>query len=579
MSDLHNESLSQEVERNTLADLLPVLNEADLQRMLQLLDQAACAAVVDDTGIIVHASREFAGKLKADRQDLVGKLYGDIINTQGSSAPFDGEYQHFNLPDKGTAKRKDGSRIYFEIKSTPLEFKDNQRKGNLLLHFDVSALIAAEDKFEKLAKIDPLTKLKNRKQFQREVNNAVFGREAITLLFINLDRFKYYNDTLGHFTGDALILSISKALQKLETKHFRVYRYAGDEFAVLLRGVHHEEAAANFAQRVMKVFAKPFSIQTKELKVSASIGISRFPGGASTAAELIQQATTAMQSAKEMGRDSYKSYAPQLTTKYDQKLLIEKKLRHALELRSFELFYQPQVDLKNQQVVGAEALLRWHDKELGTLPPDVFIPIAEKSGLIIQIGDWVLEEACREAKTWADNGQALRVGVNISPLQFQRPDFVNKVKKVLQRTGLDPSLLDLEITENDLLYHQEESLDTLRRLKAEGIRISIDDFGTGYSSLSYLRQFPVDTLKIDKSFIKDVLMNKKDQAIVTSIIQLAHNMKMRVIAEGVETKNMLPFLFEQQCDEMQGFLYSRPVPAASLAEYMEASRSAQLFVN
>lgn len=440
----------------------------------------------------------------------------------------------------------------------------------------MTLLNKAEEMINELVTLDLATGLRNRKQFDQDLAKYVRKTESstqkIAILFLDLDRFKFYNDTLGHVTGDKLIEAISKELKLFENSDVSVYRYDGDEFTILINESGADNVSVELAKTILNRFLKPFIVRENELFITASIGIARCPETGTTASQLVQQAEAAMHYAKERGKGDYQLYFPSLKTHHTEKLIIETRLREALGGASFTLSYQPQIDLKSKQVVGVEALIRWEDNVLGNVSPVEFIPVAEETGLIVQIGDWVLQEACQQAKVWYDQGCRLRIGVNISPIQFQRPDFVEKVKAILQQTGLPPKFLDLEITENDLLYNRDECYKTLKCLKESGIKISIDDFGTGYSSLSYLRRFPIDTLKIDKSFIKDVIQNINDQAIVTSIIQLAHNMNMRVIAEGVETSDMMVFLNDRECDEMQGFLYSMPLKKGDVVPFITDNR-------
>lgn len=560
------------------AEIVQALSVNGRNQLLDWMGESVSAVTINQAGGIDFISRQLADKLEWKAEDLVGKQFSLLSqeNTPGISFP---EIEKSTGEKRCLLFSASGKKLHFQWTNISLEFTDASLQGEMFLLEDVTELAAAALKLKQSRNIDNLSGLKNRDQFQKDVCRLVSSRNPCSIVFIDLDRFKYYNDTLGHFTGDQLLTEIACRMESQESDAAKLYRYGGDEFALLLEGRLRKTEAAEAAVEVLHLFDAPFRIENKELAITVSIGISCFTGGEEQAEDLVQQASTAMQYAKESGKNGYQFFEPQLQKKYEKRLLMEKRLRHALLTGGFHLVYQPQVDLKQQRVVGAEALLRWHDHELGSLSPELFIPVAEESGLIIPIGDWVLEEACREAKVWESKGNPLRIGVNISPKQFQRPDFVKKVKGALERTGLPPELLDLEITENDLLYHEASCLDTLYCLKKIGVQISIDDFGTGYSSLSYLRQFPIDTLKIDKSFIREVLSNKKDQAIVTSIIQLAHNMKMRVIAEGVESKGMLPFLDARDCDEMQGFLYSRPVRPEKLDKYLQRARSRALFIS
>ncbi|MCR6095698.1 GGDEF domain-containing protein [Salipaludibacillus agaradhaerens] len=535
----------------------------------QAIEEVALIVLTDFSGRIVYMSDELLTKLDYLWRDVNGHHYINLIDTVSMKENVR-KSLHDVLHDgkkrtiETVHRKKDGTSVIFDTTFLPLpQSKPSHDQLFLILHQDTTLLNKAEEMINDLVTLDLATGLRNRKQFDQDLANYVRktenSRKQIAILFLDLDRFKFYNDTLGHVTGDKLIEAISKELKLFENNDVSVYRYDGDEFTVLINESNIGDSGMELAKAILNRFLKPFVVKGNELFITASIGIARCPETGTTASQLVQQAEAAMHYAKERGKGDYQLYFPSLKTHHTEKLLIETRLREALGGNSFTLSYQPQIDLKSKQVVGVEALIRWEDNVLGKISPVEFIPVAEETGLIVQIGDWVLQEACHQAKIWYDQGFHLRIGVNISPIQFQRPDFVEKVNGILQKTGLPPKYLDLEITENDLLYNRDECYKTLKRLKESGIKISIDDFGTGYSSLSYLRRFPIDTLKIDKSFIKEVIQNINDQAIVTSIIQLAHNMNMRVIAEGVETSDMVAFLNDRECDEMQGFLYSMPL--------------------
>ncbi|WP_416151333.1 EAL domain-containing protein [Salipaludibacillus sp. HK11] len=542
------------------------------------LEEVSLVVVIDQEEKIVYSSEGYNKMVQYKRNELIGKKYVELLDLNGiSSCDLDSLTTAFNTNivadlELSHSKKEIGKLIVLRTRVFPL-FHLDQKIASLILHQDVTSIIKAQETIRELVSADVLTGLKNRNQFERDIEKMTSAsgseKENTALLFIDLDRFKYYNDTLGHFTGDKLIEEIANELILFENENLFVYRYGGDEFSIIINNFTEYEEIELITEQILNRFQSPFVVKENELFITATVGIALYPETGVAAALLVQQAEIAMQFAKERGKGGYKLYHPSLRTNHDKKLLIEQRLRLAAETKTFKIFYQPQIDLKENKVIGLEALLRWHDEKLGDVSPSEFIPIAEDSGLIYQIGDWVLEQACYQAKKWHDKGFAMRMGINISPKQFQRPDFVGKVKNILNKSGVDPTLLDLEITENDLLYNREECFKTLERLKELGMTISIDDFGTGYSSLSYLRQFPIDTLKIDQSFIREVIENANDQAIVTSIIQLAHNMNMRVIAEGVETAEMVMFLNERSCDEMQGFLYSKAMPAENVMSFVQ----------
>ncbi|MDQ0256547.1 diguanylate cyclase (GGDEF)-like protein/PAS domain S-box-containing protein [Evansella vedderi] len=556
------------------ADQLSIYKKITLS-LSKALEETSLLLVINNKGHILFVSTAFCELLQYREEDLIGADYF-LLQHRSFRTESKGDFKNAltrnsTITLEMIPKRKNGNPVILQTTMMPLI----EGKGDLflLVHQDVTRLKQAEKVIKELVAVDTLTGLPNRDKFERDISFLIEkGRDgngsSFAILFIDLDRFKFYNDTLGHFTGDKLIQVIAQTLLSLDCKGLQVYRYGGDEFSLLLQFPESEQEIQTIAEELLQRFQSPFHVKGKELYITASIGISVYPELGTNYDELVHQAEMAMQYAKERGKDDFQWYHPSIRTEHDEKLFMEKRLRLATEKKRFTLVYQPQINLRTKKVVGVEALIRWNDNELGPIAPSVFIALAEETGLVIPIGDWVLEEACKQAKAWCNEGDALRMGINISPLQFQRPDFVSKVKHILRKTQLDPTLLDLEITENDLLYSRKESFKTLERLKELGITISIDDFGTGYSSLSYLRKFPIDTLKIDQSFIQELVENSNDQAIVTSIIQLAHNMNLKVIAEGVETKDMVDFLNERQCDEMQGFLYSKPLPGNEVTMFI-----------
>ncbi|RKL67787.1 hypothetical protein CR203_10615 [Salipaludibacillus neizhouensis] len=580
LHDIWKNCSIEENDDNDYSYLLPVV-----QVLKQALEEISYVVVTDQLGKLSYASTQYLSTFYDSDEKILNRDYLEILRSFTEEEYIedlsDAMDRQIILKVKGERGRKNDYPITLETSVFPVIHPNKGVVAYLILHQDVTPLAEAEETIKKLVSMDVLTGLKTRKQFENDLKKTVLDATKpvfkVGVLFVDLDRFKYYNDTLGHFTGDMLIKEIARHMKMFEDGKQQVYRYGGDEFAIIVDNFSNDRVLEQLSEKLLKLFEYPFIVQGSELFITASIGFSIFPETGKTADDLVQQAEMAMHVAKERGKDDYQKYLPTLRTKRDEKLSIEKRVRVAIAQKSFQVYYQPQIDLREKRVVGLEALLRWTDKKLGVISPSVFIPIAEESGLISSIGDWVLEEACLQAKKWSEKGFTMRMGINISPIQFQRPDFVSKVKSILRDTGLNPQLLDLEITENVLLYNREECAKTLTRLKELGIQISIDDFGTGYSSLSYLRQFPIDTLKIDKSFILEVLDNSNDQAIVTSIIQLAHNMNMRVIAEGVESTEMIPFLNDRECDEMQGFLYSKPLPANEVTSFVAKTEPSIVF--
>jgi diguanylate cyclase (GGDEF)-like protein len=432
----------------------------------------------------------------------------------------------------------------------------------------------SEERLSSLAYHDTLTGLPNRLLFHDRLALAVAQSprhgKGLAVLFMDVDRFKVINDSLGHSVGDRLIREVAARLRACVREGDTVARLGGDEFTVLLPDVGQAVDAAKVAGKVLDVIRVPFDIDGREIFVTSSMGISLYPDDGRDAETLVKNADAAMYRAKEQGRDRYLLYTPALNATALERLALESSLRKALPNDELLLHYQPIVDVATRRVHGVEALLRWNHPELGLVPPADFIPLAEVTGLILAMGPWVLRTACAQARAWQELHPGLRVAVNLSARQFQEPGLVGHVTDALADTGLDPRLLQLEITESSAMQNAQAAIQTLRELKALGVGLSIDDFGTGYSSLSYLRRFPIDTLKIDQSFIRDIGADPDDAAIASAIIALARTLKLSVVAEGVETAEQLAFVARHGCDQTQGYLFSRPLSAQRCADLLAA---------
>lgn len=441
---------------------------------------------------------------------------------------------------------------------------------------DITERKQAEEEIWHKAHHDSLTDLPNRLLFYEHLNQAITQakrkQEKCAVLFLDLDRFKLINDTMGHNLGDQLLKMVSQRLRQILREEDTIGRQGGDEFLLLLPEVKQEEDVALVADKILQVFATPFLLEENEVFITPSIGISIYPTDGEDRETLVKQADTAMYHAKELGRNNYQFYTEDLNTKVHERLAVENSLRKALEREEFLLYYQPQVDLNSGQINGVEALLRWHSPERGLVSPGVFIPIAEETGLIVPLGEWVLRSACVQNLKWQDMGfPPRRISVNISARQFREPKFVETVAEVLKETGLDPQWLELEITESIAMEYGEDSREQLQRLKQLGVGIAIDDFGTGYSSLNYLRRLPIGTLKIDQSFVRDIGLDENGEAVVIGMIKLAKSLQLKVIAEGVETEEQKVFLKDVNCDEMQGFLFSKPLPSGEIERLLTHS--------
>jgi len=433
-----------------------------------------------------------------------------------------------------------------------------------------SAALAMARQMAHAAEHDALTGLPNRMLLNDRVSQAIIAAphhmKKVAVLFLDLDGFKHINDSLGHPIGDKLLQSIANRLVECARDSDTVSRQGGDEFVVLLSEVEQAEDAAIAARRMLQTVAECYSIDRHDLHVTASVGVSVYPDDGLDAETLIKNADTAMYQAKESGRQSYKFFKPAMNVRAVERQSLEEGLQRALERRELTLYYQPQVNLTTGAITGAEALIRWMHPTRGLVSPADFIPVAEDCGLILSIGAWVLREACGQARAWMDAGlRATNMAVNVSAMEFRDQNFLENLFAILAETGLDPKSLELELTESVLMKHAASTAKILQALRESGMRVAVDDFGTGYSSLSYLRKFPVDTLKIDQSFIRQISTDGDDTTIVKAVIGMARDLKLRVIAEGVETPEQAVFLRACRCQEAQGYYFGRPVPPQQFA--------------
>lgn len=433
-----------------------------------------------------------------------------------------------------------------------------------------------------IANHDPLTGLFNRLKFHNRLTqtlSSVRRNDTIfALLFLDLDRFKLINDTLGHRIGDLLLQAVSERLKNSVRSNDTLARLGGDEFIMLLSNIHHIDDVARIAQKTIELLLQPFTVESNDIVITASIGISVYPDDGKNSQTLLMNADTAMYMAKERGKNNYQFYTQEMTEKSLERMTIERGLRYALTHYEFKLHYQPQIDSASGHAVSVEALIRWQHPEWGLVNPSRFIGVAEETGLIVPIGIWVLRTACLQAKSWQDNdGPFTHVAVNLSARQFLEMDLFQTIQEVLAETGLKPSSLELEITESAIMQDLERTQQVLQQLYALGVRLSIDDFGTGYSSLTYLRRFPVHSVKIDHSFVRDIPGEEGGMTLVRAIIALAHELKLSVTAEGVETEEQLAFLKNHKCDMLQGYIFSKAVPAEQLEKDFDTDALKNLF--
>ena len=486
---------------------------------------------------------------------------------------------------ESTNTRKDNSLFPVKLMSDVVKNKRGRPIGIVTTCEDITYYKKSEAKIVRLAYQDTLTGLPNRYLLKDRLTQAIeaakkYNRQ-MAILFLDLDAFKRVNDMLGHDIGDKLLQQIAKRLVKyIRTSDTvarvkgadignTVARLGGDEFTILLSEIKHIQDVAKVAQRILDLFSKSFKVQGHEIFVSFSIGIAVFPHNGENATSLLKNADAAMYNAKKNGRNNFQFYTESLNSITAERFSIENQLRKALDNGELQLFYQPQLDIEAKQIIGVEALLRWTHPEKGLLSAASFIPLAEETGLILTIGEWVLQTACRHNTSLQKAGyKPMRVAVNISGLQFKQKSFVKTVQQALNSASLDPRYLELELTESILMDTTDQTIMRLKELKSMGVRIAIDDFGTGYSSLNYLHRFPIDTLKIDKSFVRDISINPDDNAIITAIVSLACNLNLQVIAEGVETTHQLLSLYHLGSTLMQGDLMSPPLPADTLIQLL-----------
>lgn len=472
-------------------------------------------------------------------------------------------------------KMKNGQVLNVHIKIIPI-IVNSTVQGMFIILRDMSEKTETAEKIRYMAFHDQLTGLYNRRALLEdlniEINKATENGQEIALLTIDLDRFKYINDTFGHIVGDQILIKVAERLLEFNNQDCHVYRQGGDEFIILLSNTNRQKTSS-FAQAILSRFASSFYLNSQEYYITPSIGVSMYPNDGKDEDTLIKNADEALFRVKEKGKAHYRFYRNDMNVVLTNIVILETNLRKAVQNEELTLFYQPQIDLKNQTIRSVEALLRWESPALGVISPGEFIPLAEDTGLIIPIGNWVIETACQQIRKWMMIfNDGIRIAVNISPKQFEQPNFVEKIKSAIISNDIPPHLLEIEITEG-AMHNSKDAIPVLRKLKELGVIISVDDFGTGYSSLSYLKQFPIDILKIDQSFVRDVLENVKDAAIITTIIHLGENLGMDIIAEGVECREQADILKAANCHKAQGFYYSKPLPAKEVEYFLQQKQA------
>ncbi|MDP3671322.1 MAG: EAL domain-containing protein [Telluria sp.] len=550
-----------------------------LRKLSRAVEQSANAVVITDReGVIEYVNPWFTRITGYSAEEVIGQT--PRILKSGETHPethkrlwdtlVSGKEWHGELHNA----KKDGELYWCLEAISPLKNEAGEVTHFVAITEDISARKQTEQTIRHLAFHDVLTGLPNRRLFRDRLNQAVTtgqrNKTGFALMLLDLDYFKAVNDTLGHDAGDALLTIVATRLGERIRSVDTLARMGGDEFALLACDTSRPEDVAALAAALQNALRAPITIQDRELYLSASIGITLYPDDSDDVDSLIKNADIALYRAKDLGRDNYQFFTDDMNSAIVERVNLANSLRRATERGEFILHYQPQVELASGEIGGVEALIRWRHPELGMVSPTQFIPLAEETGIIVSIGEWVLRTACRQARDWELAGMPVRVAVNLSARQFRQGDLAEKIGAILRETDLSPRLIEVELTEGILMADTEQTSATLDTLHRMGVQISIDDFGTGYSSLSYLKRLPIDILKIDQSFVRDIHTDPDDRSIVTAVIALAHSMHMKVVAEGVETAEQLAFLREQECDTIQGYLFSRPVPPEGILSLLRS---------
>jgi len=580
-------ALRNAVERKGIEDALYVEKERAVVTLNSIGDAVLCTNISGKITYLNIVAEKMTGWLRAE---AVGKPLAEVFRIidgatrQTARDPMEMAVEQnktVGLTANCVLIRRDGFESAIEDSAAPIHDRAGRVIGAVIVFHDVSAARAMSLQMSHTAHHDVVTNLPNRLLLNDRITQSIAlahrQNRPIAVLFLDLDHFKNINDSLGHAAGDELLQSVSKRLISCVRASDTVSRQGGDEFAILLPEITHAQDAATCAGKIILALHAPHSVGTRTLHIGASIGISLYPKDGEDAGTIIKSADTAMYHAKERGRGNFQFFEAAMNLRAVERQSMESELRRALANNEFLLQYQPKVNLDTGNITGVEALIRWQQPDRGLVPPSEFVPIAEDCGLIIPIGRWVMREACTQARAWQDAGLPhLRMAVNVSALEFREKGFVANVRTILSDTGLRPQYLVLELTERVLMENAESTAVLLEELKTMGVHLAVDDFGTGYSSLSYLRQFPIDVLKIDQSFIQKITSNLNDSTIIAAIIAMGRNLKHIVIAEGIETQEQVAYLQSQHCEEGQGFLLSPPVGAAQFGHLLETGITAMV---
>ena len=549
------------------------------QERLRLQGAAMASAadpifITDRDGRIEWVNLAFTRLTGYALDEVVGNTPRLLKSGVQTQAFYEDMWRHLRSGDvwrgEVVERRKDGTLYTVEQTVTPMLDFDGQVSHFVVVHEDITDRKKAEERIRFLANFDPLTGLPNRTLFrdrlQQAANRARVARTKLALLFLDLDQFSRVNDTLGHDIGDRVLTAVVERLHAVAHSADTVARVGGDEFAVVQADLANAEAAAALARRIVEAVARPFDIDGHDIHIGASIGITLFPDDGDDPEQLVKNADMAMYRAIREAANGYRFFSNEMNSEVRSRIGLERELRRAVGRDEFVLYYQPQLEAATGRIVGVEALVRWQHPDRGLIPPAHFIPIAEECGLIVPLGDWVMAEACRQIEVWRAQGlDPVTVAVNLSAAQMRQEDLVGRIRRLLDETGTPPHLLEVELTESTVMEDAEAAVRILNAIHSFGLPLAIDDFGTGYSSLSYLKRFPVDRLKIDQSFVRNLATDPNDAEIARAIISLGHSLGLEVVSEGVETEAQLDYLRAEGCDVLQGFLFSRPVPAEAMA--------------
>jgi diguanylate cyclase (GGDEF)-like protein/PAS domain S-box-containing protein len=573
-------ALRNAIERRFVEDALYVEKERALVTLNSIGDAVLCTNISGDITYLNLVAEKMTGWLRAE---AIGRPLAEVFRIidggtrQTARDPMEMAVEQnktVGLTVNCVLVDRDGFESAIEDSAAPIHDRSGRVIGAVIVFHDVSAARAMSMQMTHSAHHDVVTDLPNRLLLNDRITQSISlahrQSRPFAVLFLDLDHFKKINDSLGHAAGDELLQSISKRLSRCVRASDTVSRQGGDEFAVLLPEITHAEDAAKCAAKIITAFHAPHIIEGRSVHIGASIGISLYPEDGIDAETLIKNADMAMYHAKERGRGNFQFFEAEMNLKAVERQSMESELRRALEENEFLLHYQPKVNLETGEITGVEALIRWEPPDRGLVPPSQFVPIAEDCGLIIPIGRWVMREACTQARAWQDAGlRHLRMAVNVSAVEFRERGFVENIRTILSDTGLEARYLVLELTERVLMANAKSTAAVLDELKAMGVHLAVDDFGTGYSSLSYLRQFPIDVLKIDQSFVQQITSNTDDSTIIPAIINMGRSLKHIVIAEGIETDEQRAYLQFHHCNEGQGFLFSRPVAAPQFGRLLQ----------